>query len=77
MQRELQDSLGLQAEDFDTHESDLYVIDTPEVRAWLKTNYKFYTNCTFFVCQRTGRRMIDIPFANDAFWEKVGKAIGI
>ena len=77
MKAEMQKDLNLKDSDFDSHESDLYVIDTPEVRAWLKENYEYYTNCTFFVSNVDGRRMIDIPFQNDAFWNKVAKAVGL
>lgn len=71
MKKELQAALGLQDDDFGYHESDLYVVDTPEVRTWLKANYKFYSNCTRFKCQITGRGMLDIPFANSEFWARV------
>lgn len=71
MKKELQEKLGLKDEDFGYHESDLYVVATPEVRAYLKANYKYWSNCTTFKCQVTGRMMFDIPFANSEFWEKV------
>jgi len=77
MRKELQEALGLRDEDFATHESDLYVVDTPEVRAWLKANYPYYRHCSFFVSQVDRARMIDIPFANDAFWNKIAQAVGL
>lgn len=73
MKRELKEKLGLTDADFDSHESDLYVINTPAVRAYLKANYDRWSNCTFFVSRVTGKGMIDIPFANDDFWEKVSQ----
>jgi len=77
MKKELQKALGLRDEDFDSHESDLYVIDTPAVRAWLKANYEHWSNCSSFTSRTNGVRMIDIPFQNDAFWDKVARAVGL
>ena len=54
--------LGLTDADFDQHESDLYVRRTPEVEAWLKDNYKFYSNVTKFKNQIDGQTWLDIPF---------------
>ena len=51
----------------DHHESDLYVLDTPEARETIKKyGYKFktFTSCS------DGKRWIDVPFAYEPFWEK-------
>jgi len=56
-------------DDFAVHATDLYVVAYPEVRAWLKANYRFWTNVTTFVSQvgsnwnGAGRVCFDIPFA--------------
>ena len=75
MQSELKEKLGLTEQDFFTHESDLYVVARPEVVSYLKANYKYWSNCTYFKCQVTGRQMIDIPFANENFWNKVADKV--
>jgi len=52
----------------DNHESDLYVLDTPEARETIKKYaYKFTT----FTSDIDGKRWIDVPFAYEPFWEKV------
>jgi hypothetical protein len=51
----------------DHHESDLYVLDTPEARKTInKYGYKFTT----FTSDIDGKRWIDVPFAYEPFWEK-------
>lgn len=66
--------LGLTEADFDTHESDLYVLAKPGVREWLKKNYHWWSNVTMFAsnpeCSWAGKPAFDIPFANLAFWER-------
>ena len=73
MQSELKRELGLNDAAFDTHESDLYVIATPEVRSYLRDNYAYWGSCSAFKCQVTGCMMIEIPFGNEYFWNKVAK----
>lgn len=58
-------------EDFDKHETDLYVRYSPEVDNWLKQNYEFYKNITTFKSNVDNQRWFDIPFA--AWDEKYGK----
>ena len=55
----------------DHHESDLYVLDTPEARETVKKyGYKFTT----FTSNIDGKRWIDVPFAYEPFWEKKQQA---
>lgn len=57
--------------EFSTHESDLYIQDTPE--NWeliVMYDSEFLTNITRFKNQRTGNIWLDIPFANDEWWDK-------
>lgn len=49
------------------HESDLYVPDTPEVRAIIA---QFGRKGSSFVNQTNGERWLDIPFAYEPWWEK-------
>ena len=72
LEKELRIKLGLTDSDFAYHESDLYVRDTPEVRAYLKKNYKFWRNVKGFTCQIEGVLWFDIPFANEKFWKDRG-----
>lgn len=54
----------------DHHESDLYVLDTPQARETIKKyGYKFET----FKSNLDGKRWIDVPFAYEPFWEKKSK----
>lgn len=57
--------------ELDKRESDLYVLDTPEARAIItKPRHKTLgQNMTSFICQRDGRRWLEVPFAYDPFWE--------
>ena len=72
MKQRLQELFQLTEKDFGTHESDLYVKWTPQVWDYLKTCYKFFSNCKTFKNQIDGETWIDIPFANDQFWTKRG-----
>lgn len=67
LQQQLQDALGLTDDDFAYHATDLYVLDKPGVRAWLKANYRWYSNITSFVGAKgsswEGKPCLDIPFA--------------
>jgi hypothetical protein len=55
--------------EFSNHESDLYVLNTPGLRSWLKLNYEFYCNVQSFIGAKgsdwEGRPALDIPFAYD------------
>jgi hypothetical protein len=58
----------------DHHESDLYVLDTPEARELVKSyGYKSST----FTSNLDGKRWIDVPFAYEPFWEKKAHATKI
>ena len=56
--------------DFSSHARDLYVVSDPELIAWLRDNYEFFTNITTFIGARganwngAGRPCLDIPFAH-------------
>lgn len=50
-------------EQFDRHETDLYVKNVPGLRKWLKENYKFYGNILPFISQIDRTEWLDIPFA--------------
>lgn len=71
LQQKMQDELGLEDNDFAYHATDLYVIYTPEIRKWLKKNYKFHRNVKFFISQEnsgwngSGLAALDIPFAGN------------
>ena len=55
----------------DHHESDLYVLDTPEARALLAKHSKQGSG---FVSQIDRRRWLDVPFAYDPFWAKKARS---
>ena len=56
----------------DNHESDLYVLATPEVLAIVKASGYFYQA---FRSELDGKTWLDVPFAFLPFWEaKQGKA---
>ncbi len=59
--------------DYDSHESDLYVLDTPEARV-LVEKHGFYFEA--FVSTADGRRWIDVPFAYYPWWSTRQKARG-
>lgn len=58
---------GLQ---LDSHESDLYVEDTPEARAILARHPTHQTNARPFRHAVTGKSWLDVPFAFEPFWQK-------
>lgn len=67
---------GYPEEDFDHHESDLYVYRTPlttrVINEWLKENG--FTSDVFvevFTDNVTGRAMYDIVFQYDPYWENL------
>jgi hypothetical protein len=69
-QQLLRANLGLTDKDFGYHATDLYVVAKAGVATWLKANYKWWCNATFFTgnpeatdWNGAGRQCIDIPFA--------------
>lgn len=52
-------------DDFDDHESDLYVKWSQELDDWLKKNYQFYKNIQTFTSQTDKQKWFDIPFAHE------------
>ena len=57
--------------EYDTHESDLYIQDTPKNWELLAEYHsEFIGNVTRFRNQRTGNIWLDIPFCNDEWWAK-------
>lgn len=75
VKQKIQEAFPSMSDDqFDRHESDLYVKYSPELDEWLKKNYEYYGNVTKFRSQIDGETWIDIPFA--AWEEKYkGKAM--
>jgi hypothetical protein len=73
-QRLLEANLNLVEDDFATHYSNLYVVIVPGLIDWLKNNYEWFTNITYFTSQvgsnwnGAGKRCIDIPFANVEYY---------
>lgn len=63
--------LGMKPEEFDTHESDLYVKKTPIADKYLET-YKYKDSVTTFKNNKEpkGEIWYDFSFANDEFWDK-------
>ena len=60
------------------HESDLYVFVTTltseVIKKWCEDKgYNMDSLCKKFKDQQTGRPMLDIAFAYDPYWMKVGK----
>lgn len=60
-----------------SHESDLYVFKTPLttdlIKKWFKEqNYNLYHFVSEFDDQITGRKMYDIAFAYDPYWQGKG-----
>lgn len=51
----------------DHHESDLYVLDTPEARELVRTYDK---PLQVFTSHVDGRQWLDVPFAYTPYWEK-------
>lgn len=58
----------------DSHESDLYVLATPEAREILARHPTEAKNARGFVSAVDKRFWIDIPFAYEPFWTKGGSA---
>ena len=52
----------------DSHESDLYVLKTPESEAIIR-NWDYAYGVTTFVSQIDNRVWFDIPFAYSPWWE--------
>ncbi len=52
---------------FDSHESDLYVLATPEARQLVD---ECGAVCSVFVSQVDGRRWLDVPFHYEPFWTR-------
>ena len=55
--------------EMDSHYSDLYVPVTPVTASIIKA-YEFLCNVTLFTCNITKKRMYDIPFAFDPYWQQ-------
>jgi hypothetical protein len=64
-------TLGMKPEDFDTHESDLYVKKTPISEKYLET-YDFKDAVTTFKSNKEPKDEIwyDFPFASNEWWNK-------
>jgi hypothetical protein len=62
----LRAGLGLTESDFESHCSDLYVLNKPRVYDWLKSNYDFPQNITKFIGAQgsnwSGQQALNIPF---------------
>ena len=56
----------------ESHASDLYVPDTPQVREILQRFGRNPGTVLSFTSQIDGKRWFDIPFAHDPFWERSG-----
>lgn len=56
--------------EFASHESDLYLPDTPEVRAILEKYPVSKSNAQRFKNQLNGEIWLDVPFAYLPFWER-------
>ena len=52
----------------DNHESDLYVLDTPEARAIIEA-HGTGVPCAAFRSQVDGKRWLDLPFHFAPWWE--------
>lgn len=66
---DLYDELKAAGIPLDSHESDLYVLATPEAHAILKKHGKTGALLSSFISQIDGRRWYDVPFAYKPFWE--------
>ena len=51
----------------DNHESDLYVQNTPEVRAILARHG--HRVCRPYISKMEGEQWLDMPFVYDPYWE--------
>jgi len=68
MKKELQIQFPhLTDDDFDTHESDLYVRDYPGIAKYVRSKG---IKCTVFISQIDKRQWLDLPFQNEEFWER-------
>jgi hypothetical protein len=74
MQSELKDQLmqaipELTEQDFGFYATDLHVIAHPKVIKWLKENYRFFNQITYFTGSEgsdwAGKPCLDIPFAGN------------
>lgn len=70
----------LTLDDFAYHATDLYVVYTPEVWAWLQANHPIPANIRGFTSQAgsnwngAGKRCLDIPFAG--YWPSQAQVTG-
>lgn len=64
LKAELKRKLHLDESNFSSHETDLYVRALPKVREYLKANYQFWGNVTFFTSQIDNELWFDVPFAH-------------
>ena len=62
-------SMGMNENDIDNHYSDLYV-KVNEISKKFVEGYKFKSNVTTFICQRSKVLWYDIPFADHEYTEK-------
>lgn len=60
----------LPLEHIDHHESDLYILKTPESSAIIKA-YEFSTMVEEFLSPLDNRIWYDVPFAYEPYWEAV------
>lgn len=75
LKEKIKKALNYTNDDFDFYRSDLYVRRSPELMAWLKTNYEFFANCQTFTSNKDQKQWVEIPFANDDFWNSRGGLI--
>lgn len=54
----------------DSHESDLYVMDTPAAREVLRRFETANRSAKPFISQIDGMKWLDIPFAYDPWWQQ-------
>ncbi len=77
-QRLLHAGLSLKEKDFDTHESDLYVVYTADTEKWLKEHMSEgdFRQVKAFMSERDGLKWFDIPFGYmpEHFEKKHGNA---
>ena len=60
--------------EMDSHESDLYVKNTPEARE-IVAGYEYKSNVTGFTSQIDGAHWLDIPFAYDPWWTRAAETV--
>jgi hypothetical protein len=75
LEQQIRDAFpNLTDQDFAYQATDLFVVYSKELYDWLKKNYQFFGNCTFFTSQKNsgwngaGKTCIDIPFQGK--WKK-------